>query len=289
MHAAVALALLSLAAPPSAGSRVAPAKAAGAQPAKPSGAPPPATRPAGAPLSDAERDFCSSELEVLERRQKLFEAQDLSAAEIARKNESAIHDVADCRIRFKEQGNRDVELKADLAEAARRAGPDATPLERDKAWKEVRRERLASKSPASLSAEEKAELAEGIQEEMKATHQALDTAHQKSPEFLRVIHSAIACYQGERKDSLKQAIDSEENLVKLGSGDRTRLYSLRSELRSSEEILARNAEATRSLTGGLDRCTAPTVAVVAHCLGLEDRPEPACQSEEIEQYLRFVR
>jgi hypothetical protein len=33
----------------------------------------------------------------------------------------------------------------------------------------------------------------------------------------------------------------------------------------------------------------PTVAVVAHCLGMEDRAEPACESEEIQQYLRFVR
>jgi hypothetical protein len=286
MHAAVALALLSLAAPPSAGSRVAPAKAAGAQPAT---SKPASAKPASAELSDAERAFCSSEVEVLERRQKLFEGQGLSAAEIARKNESASGDLADCRVRFKEQGNREVELKADMAEAARRAGPNATPLERDKAWREVRRERLASKKPSSLSAEEKAELAEGIQEEMKATHQALDTAHQKSPEFLRTIHSAIACYQGERKDSLTQAIASEESLVKVGSGDRTKLYSLRSELRSSEEILARNAEATRSIPGGLDRCSTPNVAVVAHCLGIEDRPEPACQSEEIQQYLRFVK
>jgi hypothetical protein len=288
MHVAVALALLSLAAPQSTGSKPVPAKAGGAQPAaaKPAGG---SAKPAGAPLSDAERAFCSSEVEVFERRQKLFEGQGLSAAEIARKNEGAASDLAECRTRFQEQANREIELKADMAEAARRAGPDATPVEREKAWKEVRRERLASKNPSRLSAEEKAELAEGIQEEMKATHQALDTAHQRSPEFLRVIYSAVACYQGERKDSLKQAIASEENLVKLGSGDRTKLYSLRSELRASEEILARNAEATRSVPGGLDRCTTPTVAVVAHCFGIEDRPEPACQSEEIQQYLRFVR
>jgi hypothetical protein len=287
MHVAVALALLSLAAPPTAGSKVAPAKAGGAQPAaaKPAGAQP----AAGAQLSDAERAFCSSEVELLERRKKLFEAQGLPAAEIARKNESAAADLAECRTRYKEQANREIELKADMAEAARRAGPDATQVEREKAWKEVRRERLASKNPARLTAEEKAELAEGVQEEMKATHLALDTAHQRSPEFLRVIYSAIACYQGERKDSLKQAIASEESLLKLGSGDRTKLYSLRSELRASDEILARNAEATRSVPGGLDRCTTPNVAVVAHCLGIDDRPEPACQSEEIQQYLRFVK
>jgi hypothetical protein len=272
MHAAVALALLALSAPPAS--------------SKPAAAP---ARSPTAQLSEEERTFCASELEVLEKRQKLFESQGLSAAEIARKNENATRDLAECHTRFKEEGNREQEVKADMEEAARRAGPNATPLERDRAWKEVRRERLASKSPSRLTAEEKAELAEGMQEEMRATHLALDAAHQKDPGFLRVIHSAVACYQNERRDSLKDAIASEENLVKLGSGDRTKLYSLKSELRVSEEVLARNAEASRSLPSGLDRCTTPTVAVVAHCLGIEDRPEPACESEEIQQYLRFVK
>ena len=272
MYAAVALALLALAAPSGASK---PATAAG--------------KPASGPLSEAERTYCESEVEVFEKRQKLFVAQGLAAAEIARKNEGAARDLAECRTRFREEGNREGELKADLDEAARRAGANATPLERDKAWKEVRRERLASKSPSRLTKEEKAELAEGMQEEVQATHQALDNAHQRDPAFLRVIHSAISCYQGQRRASLKEAIASEENLVKLGSGDRTNLYSLRSELRVSEEVLERNAEASRTLPGGLDRCTTPTVAVVAHCLGIDDRPEPACASEEIQQYLRFVR
>ncbi len=269
MHAAVALALLALAAPASK-KAAAPAKSA------------------SAPLSEDERAFCASELEVLARRKRLFESQGLSAAEIARKNEGAARELADCRSRFKEQQRSDAERKADQEEAARRSGPNATPLERDRAWRAVRRERLASKNPSTLTPEEKAELEEGMQEEMKATHQALDAAHQRDPAFLRVLHSAIACYQGERRTSLQEAIASEENLVKLGSGDRQRVYALKSELRATEEVLARNADAARSIPNGLDRCTTPSVAVVAHCLGLE-RAEPACESEEVQQYVRFVK
>ena len=76
--------------------------------------------------------------------------------------------------------------------------------------------------------------------------------------------------------------------MKLGTGDRLRLYSMKSELRTSEEVLARNAEAARALPSGLERCTAPAVAVVTHCLAIS-KPEPACESEEIQQYLRFVK
>ena len=266
MPAAILLALLALAAP----------KQAAAPKAGPAA-------PARDELSEAEREFCTSEIDVVERRKKLFQSQGLSPAEIARKNEAAVAELADCRRRFKEEVRRAAEQKEDVAEAARRAGPNATPLERDRAWKEVRRERLASKSPSSLTAEEKAELAEGMKEELEATHQALDTAHQRSPEFLRVVHSAIACYHVERKSELQEAIASEESLMKLGTGDRLKLYNLKSELRTSEEVLVRNAEAARSLPNGLDRCTTPTVAVVAHCLGIEGRPEPACESEEIQQ------
>jgi hypothetical protein len=270
MHAAVALALLALAAPPAAAAQPAPARTAGAQ------------------LSEDERAFCASELEVVERRQKVFESQGLSSAEVALKNEGATRDLAECRTRFKEQKRRDAELEADTQEAARRAGPDATPPERDKAWREVRRERLATRSPSSLTAEEKAELDEGMQEEMKATHQALDAAHQRDPAFLRVLHSAIACYQGERRTSLKEAIASEERLAKAGSGNRQRLYGLKSELRATEEVLARNADAAKTLPNGLDKCSAPTIRVIAHCLGSE-RAEPACGSEDVQQYVRMVK
>jgi hypothetical protein len=105
---------------------------------------------------------------------------------------------------------------------------------------------------------------------------------------MRIVHSAIACHHTERRGELKEAITSEENLVKLGTGDRLRLYSLKSELRTSEDVLARNAEEARALPSGLERCTAPAVAAVTHCLAIS-KPEPACESEEIQQYLRFVR
>lgn len=243
-------------------------------------------------LSEDERAFCAEELGVLEKRRKIFEAQGLGAAEIARRNETDLRALKECRDRFQADARRASEQKADLAEVTRRAGPNATELERERAWKEVRRERLGSKNPSSLSAEEKAELAAGTGEELQETHRALDNAHLRDPQFMRVIYSAIACYHGERRTDLKEAIASEERMLKLGSGDRQRLYGLRSELRQSQEVLIRNEEASRSLPNGLDRCTTPTVAVVAHCLAIRlssTRAEPACESEEIQQYVRFVK
>jgi hypothetical protein len=278
MRAAVLLAAVALAAP----GQGAAAATSASKPAAPAAA------PARDELTEAEREFCSSEVEVVERRKKLFESQGLPAAEVARKNEAPLGELADCRRRFKEQGRRAVEQKQDLEEAARRAGPNATEVERERVWREVRRERLASKSPSSLNEEEKAELAAGMGEELKATHEALDDAHQRDKAFMRVVHSAIACHHTERREELKEAIASEEALVKLGNGDRLRLYSLKSELRASEEVLARNAEAARALPSGLDRCTTPAVAVVSHCLAMS-QPEAACESEEIQQYLRFVK
>jgi hypothetical protein len=270
MRAAVLLAVVALAGP------------------KDSAAAPKATAAAREELTEAEREFCASEVEVVERRKKLFETQGLSPAEVARKNEAPLRELADCRKRFKDHGRRAAEQKQDMEEAARRAGPNATELERERAWREVRRERLASRSPSSLTSEEKAEVAAGMSEELKATHQALDDAHQRDKGFMRIVHSAIACHHTERRDELKEAIASEESLVKLGTGDRLRLYSLKSELRTSEEVLARNAEEARALPSGLDRCTVPAVALVTHCLALS-KPEPACESEEVQQYLRFVK
>ncbi len=255
-----------------------------------------ASRPAlaAAPLdtSGEERVFCASEREVVAKRRKLFEAQELSPAEVARRNEPQLQALRECRDRFEASVRRAAEQKQDLAEVARRAGPNATELERERIWREVRRERLASKRPSSLSGEEKAELAAGMGDELAETHRALDDAHQRDPQFMRVIYSALACYHGERRSQLKEAIGSEERMLKLGAGDRQKLYALRSELRQSEEVLTRNDEAARTLPNGLERCSSPAVAVVSHCLGVRlagKRPEPGCDSEEIQQYVRFVK
>lgn len=248
--------------------------------------------PAGDAMSEEETAYCASEVEVLEKRRKVFEGQGLAAGEVARKNEGQLRSLRECRERFRAEARRALEQKQDLEEVTRRAGPNATELERDRVWREVRRERLGSKSPASLSAEEKAELAAGMGDELQATHRALDDAHQRDPQFMRVVYSAIACYHGERRTSLKEAIASEERMLKLGAGQRQKLYGLRSELRQSEEVLARNAEAVRALPNGVERCTSPAVAVVTHCLAVRlggSRVEPACESEEIQQYVRFVK
>ena len=250
-----------------------------------------AASPASA-LAEEERGACADELEVVDKRRKVFEAQGLSAAEIARRNEAPLQAVRECRDRVRADARREAEQREDAAEAARRAGPDATPLERDQAWREVRLERLSARPSSQLTAEEKAELTAGTGDELKATHAALDEAHRRDPAFMRVVYSAIACYHGARREQLGEAISSEERMLKLGSGDRQRLYGLKSELRQAQDVLARNGEALRGVAGGAERCTAPTIAVVSHCLGIRlagTRAEPACESEEIQQYVRFAR
>ncbi|HEY6005218.1 MAG TPA: hypothetical protein VIV57_20225 [Anaeromyxobacter sp.] len=247
---------------------------------------------AGAPLSPEEKAFCEPEIQVVERRARIFQAQGLPPREAARKNEAEVRALEECRVRFRDQERRAREQKEDLAEVARRAGPDATEKEREQAWREIRRERLASKSPAQLDAAERAELAAGMQDELAATHTALDTAHARDPAFMRAVHSALACYHRDRKAELEDQIASEESLVKLGTGDRQKLYALRSALRRSDDVLARSREAARGLPGGLERCANRTVAVIAHCLALRfqgSAAEPACEAEEVQQYVRFVK
>jgi hypothetical protein len=242
-------------------------------------------------MSEEEKASCASEVEVLENRARVFAAQGLPAADAAKKNEPQMRDLRECRERFQADERRAAEQRQDLQEAARRAGPNATELERERAWREVRRERLASKKPSSLTDAEKAELAAGMGDELRTTHQTRDEAHQRDPQFMRVVYSAVACYQGGRRSEIKDAIASEEAMLKVGSGDRQKLYALRSELRQAEEVLERNAEASRGIPNGLDKCTAPNVAVVSHCLAARfaGTREPACDPEEIQQYVRFVR
>jgi hypothetical protein len=84
------------------------------------------------------------------------------------------------------------------------------------------------------------------------------------------------------------AIGSEEAMLKLGTGDRQNLYTLRSQLRESESVLARS----RETPGGLERCSSPEIAVLSHCLAARSEggaEEPACASEEIQQYIRLVK
>jgi hypothetical protein len=251
-----------------------------------------AAQPADAGLSAEEKVFCASELEVVEKRTRLFQAQGLTPAELDRRNAGPRENLADCRRRFRIEQRRTSEEQEDLAEVDRRAGANATELERERAWRQIRRERLAGKSPASLSPEEKAELQAGVQEELAATHETLDTAHARDAFFMRQVHSALACYHGDRRKHLTVELSHEDSLVKVGTGDRTRLYALRAELKQSEEVLARSREAARGFSDGLARCSEPQTAVLAHCLGVRlegKNDEPACESEQIQQYLRFIK
>lgn len=247
---------------------------------------------AGARLSDEEKAFCESEIAVIERRRRVFRGQGLSDREAEKRNEIHLRALEECRGRLRTEQRRAHEEKQDMEEVARRVRPDATEKEREQAWREIRRERLASRSPSSLTPEERAELAAGMQEEMAATHAALDTAHARDPAFMRTVHSALGCYHGDRKEDLEGQIASEQALLKLGNGDRQKLYALRSALRQSEEVLVRSREAARGHAGGLERCASPGIAVIAHCLAVRfqgGRAEPACESEEIQQYIRFVK
>lgn len=255
--------------------------------------------PAAASADDAaaakqaeENAYCADELHMVENRRRLFQMQGLSSAEIASRNAQAEQAVSECRRKFKREKQAELDFAADEAEAIERAGPKATAEQRMKAWKEVRRERLASKSPSELTPDERAELAAGEGEEMKATHKAMDAAHASDPSFMRISHSALACYHGMRQQRLAGQISEEENLLKLGTGDRQRYYTLVSDKKTSDAVLEQVASAAKRYPGGLMRCEDRQIAVLAHCLALRleaGKRQPSCEAEEIQQYLRLVR
>jgi hypothetical protein len=259
----------------------------------------PPTGARAAPADDAaaarqaeENAYCADDLRMVENRRKLFAAQGLSAGEIAAKNAQAEQAVADCRRRFRREKQSELDFAADEKEALERAGPKATPEQRMKAWKEVRRERLAAKSPADLTPEERTELAAGEGEEMVATHKAMDQAHANDPAFMRIAHSALACFHGQRRTRLASQIAEEENLLKLGTGDRQRFYTLKSDKKTSDEVLKKVETAAARYPGGLARCEDRQIAVLAHCLALRQeggRRQQSCEAEEIQQYLRLVK
>lgn len=259
------------------------------------GALPPPARAAddAAAARRAEEDaYCADELRMVANRTKLFESQGLPPFVIRQKNAQAQEAVDECRAKFRREKQSEADFAADEAEAIARAGPKATAEERIRAWKEVRRERLAAKRPSELTPDERAELAAGEGEQMKATHEALDRAHANDPYFMRISHSALACYHGQRQERLGDQIREEESLLKLGTGDRQRLYTLQSDKRTSDEVLRQVGEAARRYPGGLARCEDRQIAVLSHCLAIRTeggRRQPQCEAEEIQQYLRLVK
>jgi hypothetical protein len=241
----------------------------------------------------AEEDaYCADDIRTVENRRKLFQASGLSEREIAGKNAQAEEAVADCRKKFRREKQAEIDFAADEEEAIARAGPKATAEQRIRAWKEVRRERLASKRASDLTPEERAELAAGEGDEIKATHKAMDVAHRNDPAFMRISHSALACYQGQRRARLAGQLQEEESLLKLGTGDRQRFYTLSSDLKTSEEVMRQVNAAAARYAGGLIRCEDRQIAVLAHCLGLRyegGKRVQQCEAEEIQQYLRLVK
>src|SRR5512138_3525199 len=149
------------------------------------GVSPAAAAPGVPTLSDDEATFCADELEVVLRRASLFEAEGLPAPEIARRNDLQLRTLDECRDRYRAKRRGAIERKQEMDEVRRRVGPNATEKEREQALKEIRRERLASKPASQLTKEERAELAVGMQDEMTATHAALDGAHARDPAFMR--------------------------------------------------------------------------------------------------------
>jgi hypothetical protein len=258
---------------------------------------PPAARAAGkapaAPaLSPEEQDACRMELEALERRARLFEGQGLAPAEVEARNAGARAALQECLASFRVRRQADLERLADLEELERRAGAGASEAERAEAWAQIRRERLAARDPRTLTDAERAELAAGTSAELAETHATLDSVHARDRDFMRVVHSSLACYHGVRRARLKDEEAREKARARAGRGDRTRLYALKSALRESDEVLARSREAARGFTGGLMPCRDDTIAILAHCLAVrfdDHRTEPGCESEEIQQYVRFVK
>lgn len=264
---------------------LAPAAASGAEP-------PPTARPAARPLGAEDREACASELEVLEKRIKLFGGQGLARAEIARRNEGAQAALDECLRVARITRAAEVERAADVAELERRAGPTASEEARSEIWTQIRLERLSAKPVSRLTEEEKAELRAGSKAELAETHATLDTVHARDPGFMRTVHSALACYHGVRRDRLKDDLRHEEALLKIGQGERQKAYALKSDLRQSEDVLSRAREAAAGYRDGLGRCTEEKVAILAHCLAIRfdaNRSEPACESEEIQQYIRFIK
>jgi hypothetical protein len=263
-----------------------------AAPLQPGAVPPRAAAAAAKPLSDLEKEACAAELEVLEKRVKFFQVQGVSPAEIAQRNELAQATLGECLAGYRLKRAAELEKLADMKELDRRVGPDASDTVRTETWTQIRRERLAGKPRSRLTPEEKAELAAGTKAEEAETHATLDTHHAKDPAFMRMVHSALACYHGVRRDRLKDQLSAEQARIKRGDGERQKVYALQSQLKQSDEVLARSREASGQWKGGLGKCTEEQVAILTRCLAVqfEDRPaDSACDSEEIQQYIRFIK
>ena len=266
---------------------------AAALPARAAEAKKPAAPPAAPRAPSAEeREACASELDVLDKRAKLFEGQGLSKAEVQKRNQPQQAALDECLRSSRLTRAAERAREADLAELERRAGPSASDEARSEIWTQIRLERLSAKPVAELTPEEREELRAGSSADLAETQATLDKAHAKDPAFMRMVHSSLACYHGVRRDRLRDDLRHEEALLKLGQGDKQKAYSLKSELRTTDDVLARSREAAKGFPGGLARCTEEHVAVLAHCLAIRFEgklQEPACESEEIQQYLRFIK
>jgi hypothetical protein len=244
------------------------------------------------PPNDEEKAACAHEQDVITSRTKLFQGQKLSADEIAKRNQPAQAAFDDCVARYRKLTPADKQLMADQAEVARRVDPDASDAVKAETLGKIRRERLAAKPASQLTPEEREELLSASPEDQAAARAAADAANAANPAFMRTVQSAVSCYHTARKAELQGRLAQEQSLEKIGKGDRQAMYSLKSELRQTDDVLARSREEAKQFKDGLARCNDPQVAILSHCLGSqfeEAKADPACDAEEIQQYLRFVK
>jgi len=209
--------------------------------------------PSARSLTPPEREACAGEIRVLQNRRRLFAGQNLPEGELRRRNAAAEQALAECVQQFQERRRRD---------------PDHPANPREKISPEEARQRSQER------------------------RLRLDEAHRRDPRFMREVLSAVICYQRQKKERAENGIDEENRFARLGrEPDKLALYRHQSDLsRASRSLgIARKeiAEYGQPLS-----CDDEKIAVVAHCLAVQDgdaQRDEGCFAEEIQQYLRLLK
>lgn len=209
--------------------------------------------PSARSLSTAERQACAEEIRVLQNRRRLFAGQSLSEAELRQRNAAAEEALAECVQAARERQRRD---------------PDR-PLNP--------KEKLTPEEAAKRERERK---------------QRLDEAHRRDPRFMRELLSSVICYQRQKKDRAEAGIDEENRFARLGrEPDKQALYRYQSDLSRASKSLSMARKEVAEYGAALS-CEEENVAVLAHCLAVQEGEtarDQGCQAEEIQQYLRLLK
>jgi len=209
--------------------------------------------PSARSLAPPEREACAGEIRVLQNRRRLFAGQNLPEAELRRRNAAAEEALAECVQQFQERRRR---------EPDRPAGPKekVSPEEARKRDEERRRR--------------------------------LDEGHRRDPRFMREVLSAVICYQRQKKERAENGIDEENRFARLGrEPDKLALYRYQSDVSRASRSLS-IARKEMAEYGQPLPCEDENIAVVAHCLAVQDgetERDEGCFAEEIQQYLRLLK